>query len=343
MIQLLPNTQGRPQKVSDKPSISVVIPVYKVEQYLRECVDSVLSQTYENLDIILVDDGSPDNCPAMCDDYSEKDSRVRVIHRKNGGLSAARNSGIGIARGEYITFIDSDDYVSKTYVEQLYTIMKASSAGIVQCVYSSNANELNDTVSTDYTVYSPHDAIKSTFCAGKRKIVRAAWGKLYKTGMFTGENGTRYPEGQTAEDLYVMPEVFDRAGSFALADSTKYFYRLRGDSLWLKPFDSSKLDYFKSISHVKEYLAKNHPDLLDYANNDEINITTFILRKALETEPADSPIVSDIFSHIKNGDIRRFMSSSNSLMKKAIVALLVLTPKLGFALLKFATKSRLKK
>ncbi len=99
--------------MSDNPLISVVIPVYKVEPYLRECVDSVISQTYKNLDIILVDDESPDSCPAICDEYAERDSRVRVIHRKNGGLSAARNSGIDIARGEYITFIDSDDYVSR--------------------------------------------------------------------------------------------------------------------------------------------------------------------------------------------------------------------------------------
>ncbi len=115
--------------MSDNPLISVVIPVYKVEKYLRECVDSVINQTYKNLDIILVDDGSPDKCPAICDEYAEKDTRVRVIHRKNGGLSAARNSGIDIARGEYITFIDSDDYVSRVYVEQLYFTLKTSGAG----------------------------------------------------------------------------------------------------------------------------------------------------------------------------------------------------------------------
>ena len=114
--------------MEDYPLISVVIPVYKVEQYIHECVDSVIAQTYKNLDIILVDDGSPDSCPAICDEYAERDNRIRVIHKKNGGLSSARNAGIDIARGEYICFVDSDDYVSEIYVEQLYTTLKESGA-----------------------------------------------------------------------------------------------------------------------------------------------------------------------------------------------------------------------
>ncbi|MBQ6972329.1 MAG: glycosyltransferase [Synergistaceae bacterium] len=326
--------------MSDTPLISVVIPVYKVEQYLNECVDSVINQTYENLDIILVDDGSPDNCPAMCDDYARKDSRIRVIHKPNGGLSDARNSGIDIAHGEYITFIDSDDYVSRTYVEQLCTIMKASSAGIVQCVHSSEAHEVNDAVSTSYEIYSPHDAIK--IALRNKRIARAAWGKLYKLSMFAENERLRYPEGLVMEDLYVMPEIFDAAGSFALTDSTKYFYRLRDDSIWLKPFDSSKLDYFTSIAHVKDYLTHTHPDLLAEAEYEEISNSVFILRKALQTEPYDSPVISRIFSHIKDGNIRRFMFGPNSLKKKAVVALLVMMPKAGFRFLRAATSLKLR-
>lgn len=173
--------------MSDNPLISIVIPVYKVEQYLRECVDSVIAQTYKNLDIILVDDGSPDKCPAMCDEYAAKDSRVRVIHKTNGGLSAARNSGIDIARGEYITFIDSDDYVSKTYTEQLYTTLKKSGAGISECLCSSVADDLDEAVSPDFRIYSAHDAIREALDG--KFIAIAAWGKLYPISIFTDQLG----------------------------------------------------------------------------------------------------------------------------------------------------------
>ena len=176
--------------MQDNPLISVVIPVYKVEEYLRECVDSVLRQTYRNLDIILVDDGSPDKCPAMCDDYAKSDSRVRVIHRSNGGLSAARNSGIGISRGEYITFIDSDDYVSRAYVEQLYFTLRTSGAGASQCSNSSDSGRLDDAINPGYEIYSSHDAIKGALI--QKNIIRAAWAKLYPISIFAEPGGGGY-------------------------------------------------------------------------------------------------------------------------------------------------------
>ena len=319
--------------MSDNPLISVVIPVYKVENYLRECLDSVISQTYKNLDIILVDDGSPDNCPAICDEYAEKDSRIKVIHRKNGGLSAARNSGIDIVRGEYITFIDSDDYVSRAYVEQLYLTLRTSGAGVTQCISTSKADCLNDTINPEYEIYSAHDAIRGAFL--NNRVVRAAWGKLYPISIFSENGGVRYPEGQTAEDLYVMPQVFDIAGSLALADSIKYFYRLRNDSLWLKPFDSSKLDFFRSSSFVEKYLAPRYPDLLDYVHWDNIKNSVYVLRRALQSEPEDSPVVSQIYQRIKNHNLHSFMSSHYSIKSKIIVAFTRILPKkLAFKFLK---------
>lgn len=330
--------------MSDNPLISVVIPVYKVEKYLRECVDSVINQTYKNLDIILVDDGSPDKCPAICDEYAEKDTRVRVIHRKNGGLSAARNSGIDIARGEYITFIDSDDYVSRVYVEQLYFTLKTSGAGASQCDMSSYSARLNDTINPNYKIYSAHDAIKGAL--NQKHVIRAAWGKLYPISIFTETcvwGGVRYPEGQTAEDLFVMPQVFDLAGSLAVSDSVKYFYRLRNDSLWLMPFDSSKLDYFKSSSFIEEYLKARHPDLLDYVYWDKIRNSIYILRRALQTEPEDSPVVNRIFQSIKKSNLRSFMFSPYSLKSKIIAAFTILMPrKLVFKILKFVARLQFK-
>ena len=140
--------------MKDNPLISVVIPIYKVEKYLCECVDSVINQTYTNLEIILVDDGSPDNCPAICDDYASKDSRIKVIHKENGGQSSARNAGIKIAKGEYISFIDSDDYVSPVYIEQLYSTLKRSGAGLSCCTYSALPQKLSNIITDDYKIYT---------------------------------------------------------------------------------------------------------------------------------------------------------------------------------------------
>ena len=113
--------------------ISIIVPVYKVEKYLDRCIESVLAQTYTDFELILVDDGSPDNCPAMCDAWAEKDSRIRVIHKPNGGLSSARNAGLDIMKGEYVTFIDSDDTVLPNYLERLLTALTVNSADVSVC------------------------------------------------------------------------------------------------------------------------------------------------------------------------------------------------------------------
>ena len=113
--------------------ISIVIPVYKVEKYLEKCVESVINQTYKNLEILLVNDGSPDNCPKICDEYAQKDNRIKVIHKENGGLSDARNAGIDVATGKYITFIDSDDYISNDYVEYMYNLLKQNNTKKYWC------------------------------------------------------------------------------------------------------------------------------------------------------------------------------------------------------------------
>ena len=113
--------------------ISVIVPIYNVEKYLDRCVESIINQTYKNLEIILVDDGSPDNCTQMCDDYAKKDSRIRVVHKENGGLSDARNAGMEVATGEYVSFIDSDDYISLDFYETLFQTMIDNDSDIVEC------------------------------------------------------------------------------------------------------------------------------------------------------------------------------------------------------------------
>lgn len=133
--------------VAEEPLISVIVPVYNVEKYLDKCVDSIVNQTYKNLEIILVDDGSPDNCPKMCDDWARKDKRIRVIHKKNGGVSSARNLGINNANGECIGFVDSDDWIEKKYIQKLYETLIQEGADIALCgcnrVTGTNIEKIN--------------------------------------------------------------------------------------------------------------------------------------------------------------------------------------------------------
>ena len=121
---------------ASNPLISVIVPVYKVENYLDKCIDSIVNQTYNNLEIILVNDGSPDNCPQICDEWKEKDNRIKVIHKENGGVSSARNKGLEIATGSYIAFIDSDDWVEENYISSLYDAIVSNDAQVALCSYN---------------------------------------------------------------------------------------------------------------------------------------------------------------------------------------------------------------
>ena len=162
--------------------ISAIVPVYNVEKYLYRCVDSILKQTYENFELILIDDGSPDNCSQMCDELSEKDSRIKVIHQENQGLSAARNSGIKIAKGNYLTFIDSDDWISNTMFEDLINLIKEKNADISICnfiVTDGNAIYKKNTKAEE-KLYSKDEFMKIILRVNSNRCIHYAWGKLYK-------------------------------------------------------------------------------------------------------------------------------------------------------------------
>ena len=185
--------------------ISVIIPVYKVEKYLTKCLDSILAQTYTNFEAFLVDDGSTDNCPNICDEYAQKDKRFKVIHKKNGGLSSARNAALDIMTGKYVTFVDSDDWVEPTYLECLYKAIKE---------YDCDVSICSDTFWDEdgKTYYRGMESVSSFFekkdCYSlfyKQRLVRVtAWGKLFTSQMF---EKTRFPNGVNFEDAYILPEL----------------------------------------------------------------------------------------------------------------------------------------
>lgn len=212
------------------PLVSVIIPVYKTEEYLTQCVDSVLGQTYQNLQIILVDDGSPDNAPAMCDAYAQRDSRVEVIHKENGGLSDARNAGKAVAKGQYLTFLDSDDIWAPETVEHMVQIARKENAQVVKIgVIRKYAEQACVSVLKDYSVTTGLGALERIFWDNSQIITIC--GKLFAAELFQGLD---FPVGLYYEDEYTTPRIYCRAKTVALSDSELYFYMQRDNESILR-------------------------------------------------------------------------------------------------------------
>lgn len=243
-----------------KPLISIVVPIYNVEKYLRACIDSILDQTYRNLEIILVDDGSPDGCSAICDEYKEKDQRIIVIHQKNRGLSGARNAGIDKAQGQYIGFVDSDDTIEPQMFEVLLNNIQSSGAGMSICgrkIVDEEGNVSNKKYARQ----------KQMVMDGKSAIIEmnshmsfdmAAWDKLYDIELW---KDIRYPEGKLSEDFFVIYQLLDKAKKVVWTPEPLYRYLLRNNSISRNTV--IKQDFIEASEGQMRYIHEKYPDI-DY-------------------------------------------------------------------------------
>ncbi len=202
------------------PLVSIIIPVYRTEAYLHDCMACVLEQTYANLEIILVDDESPDSCPRLCDDYAQRDSRVKVIHRSNGGLSAARNSGLEVATGKYVTFLDSDDRIATDMVAHMVELAEKESADTVKiCLIRCYDGIIPQHTLGEYRVLTGLQVLQTIYRVPQQII--SACGKLFRRELF---DEVRFPQGRYYEDEYTTPKLFARSSRVVLSDSVMYFY-----------------------------------------------------------------------------------------------------------------------
>ncbi len=236
------------------PLVSVVVPVYKTFDYLNECMDSLINQTYTNIEIILVDDGSPDASPKLCDFYEKTDNRVRVIHKKNGGLSSARNAGIAVARGDYITFVDSDDIVSNDIIKTMVDIALKENASIVKIGLKRFTSPPKDLEPLDfsYQIFSSKTALDQIYI-GLPQVISAC-GKLFRKELF--EN-IKFPEGYNHEDEYTIPKLFLVATKIVFCESVLYYYMQReNDSIMRASFSSVKLDIIYVMEERIDFFDK---------------------------------------------------------------------------------------
>lgn len=240
------------------PAISVIIPVYKVEPYLDACVASVTAQTFSDLEILLVDDGSPDGCPALCDAWAQKDPRVRVIHRKNGGLSAARNTGIDAATGQFLAFVDSDDLLEPDTLRRAYEAQRQHDADLVifNLVYVDEHN--TPLPAPDFTgfrdeVLDADGVWQRYFALAEQKIYYVvAWNKLYKRELFAD---LRYAEGKRYEDQFLLPGLLARCKTIACLGYPGYRYVQRGGSIMAQGSSRNYLDRSEFLLEWCAYFA----------------------------------------------------------------------------------------
>jgi len=235
--------------------ISIIVPVYKVEKYLNRCINSIINQTYKNIEIILIDDGSPDRCGEICEEYSNKDNRITVVHKKNGGLSDARNIGMEIAKGNYITFIDSDDWVHEEYIERLYKLLKENNSDISICNFIRTSKEYiqDDTSKVILYEFSNTEALEQL--TGKYYIqMVVAWGKLYKRELF---NGIKFPYGKLHEDEFTTYKVLFKSDKIVFTTETLYYYWQREDSITGVGFNiKGRMDVIEAYRERIEFFTK---------------------------------------------------------------------------------------
>lgn len=245
------------------PLISVIVPIYKVEKYLPECIESIIEQTYKNIEIILVDDGSPDRCGMICDEYAKKDNRIVVIHKENGGLSDARNAGLRLAKGDYFNFVDSDDKLTSDSLERLYQMAIEYSADMVIAGFERFRDTTGEVFfSTDSdgektAVMTKLEAMDDFFRDGCQ-----AWAVLYARQI---HEGIFFPRGEINEDEAIVFRIYDRCKRIVVTNAVVYSYRNRDESITTSSFSPKKLVAVEHYKNNYEWICANYPQLSEKA------------------------------------------------------------------------------
>ena len=278
--------------------VSIIIPVYNVQDYLARCVDSVLTQTYTDLEIILVDDGSIDISGDICDEYALHDARVRVIHKENGGLSDARNAGLDVARGNYVAFIDADDYVHPSFVELLLKTINETGAQIAVSTWQ----ELKDgdkprkvkTKRHRCTILTQEEAISSVFY--QKKLNHSACSRIFETQLF---NNLRFPEGMLYEDLAIIYPLLCKVEKVALINTPMYYYMHRQGSI-ITTMSLRRTHVLDHIERIEEQVTDEAPQYLPAVRSRHLSACFNMLRLMPADDPKWQATKERCWDYIKN-------------------------------------------
>ncbi|MGV3354313.1 glycosyltransferase family 2 protein [Streptococcus orisratti] len=239
--------------------VSIIIPIYNVQQYLSRCLESVINQSYKNIEIILVNDGSTDSSLEICEKFSQIDQRIKLYSKSNGGLSDARNFGIEKSTGNYITFVDSDDFISEDYVEYLYYLLKKFNTAMSLCsIYThyTSSGKIVDNGNGEETKLSSKECIEK-MCY-HNLVDTCAYAKLYRRDLF---EDISFPKGKLFEDIGTIYKFFDKSTEIACGFQAKYYYEIRPNSIVTSTFNEKKFDLLEMTDQMKRFVDKNYPTL----------------------------------------------------------------------------------
>lgn len=242
------------------PKVSVIVPVFNVQKYLVRCINSLINQSLTNIEILLIDDGSTDNSGTICDEFAKKDNRIIVIHKENGGLSDARNVGLDNANGQYVGFVDSDDFIHKEMYSSLYNALICSDADIAESGYCEfySIKSLKADVESNPTyseIYSREKAVISTIMDHKCRTY--VWNKLYKKELW---DDIRFPYGKLFEDAFTTYKIINKISKLVRLDSKLYFYFQRENSIVSSNFSVKKLDHCDALYEMMQFIIKTYPE-----------------------------------------------------------------------------------
>lgn len=293
--------------MNQQPLISIIVPVYNVEKYLGACVDSILNQTYKNIEIILVDDGSTDRSGEMCDEYAQNVSEIKVVHQSNQGLSAARNAGLDIMTGDYVSFVDSDDLIHKDCISTLYNLLINSCADISTVSFYSfiDRENLPDRVLLlPIKVFENGDDAVISMLYQRKIIDNSAWGKLFKSGLF--EN-FRFPVGLLYEDLATIPFVCLNAKKVIATTMSMYFYRTRFASI-LDSFSLKRCDVLDVVDELEKYMQEYKPSILNATQSRKFSANMNILYLMLGNGIKNEEVIARCWKNIKQLRIKMILN-----------------------------------
>lgn len=266
------------ENITENDRISVIVPVYNAEKYLKRCLISLSAQSYRNLEIIIVDDGSKDASGTLCDEFAKKDSRICCIHKENGGAATARNCALDRITGQYVTFVDADDYVAKDYIEVLYRSMQRNKADMVkcrrQCVYDASYEEKIIGEGNE-KVYNTEEAVKIGLTV---RITPTVWGALYRSEMF---RTIRFPEGNIYEDLAIIFDLLCAERKMVLLDVPLYFYMIHSESVMKQEFSQKQAVEIDIIDSAMKKVEELFPEYAKLANGRRVFSYFVVLRRIL--------------------------------------------------------------
>lgn len=315
--------------------VSVIVPIYNVEEYLHQCIDSIIQQTYYNLEILLVDDGSSDNSGVIAEDYANSDNRIKVYHKKNGGLSDARNYGIDHANGDYFTFVDSDDFIVPKMIENMVIIAEKELADIVECRNCRCSSE--DTI---FSVSIPDGKINTRILSGNDRmrlflsptgIKTTAWAKLYKRELF---NNVRFPVGKYHEDVFTTYKLIDLASRVALTDFVGYVYRNNKNSITKSTFNIKRLDAIDGKLEQATFIKAHYPDYAPMAYVHIVYSCNSILRAMADSKYVNKDVFNKLSILYKQYGIY-YLKANVSKKGKLITSLAMVNINLAYITLRY--------